>query len=112
MWLIGPDNTFAHTDATDVDELAAHGWTPHPEPSGTERVWLRHQVTGATALFPHAALEPWQAIGWQHTVPATAPTDQGPKVDLDASKLAAETPAVTPPPADEAQTEKEARRGR
>lgn len=122
-WLIGPENTFARVEGAEKrDECSAAGWTPTEEPSDGSRVWMRHDVTQATALFPHAALEAWQARGWEFTVPPTQNTDQGPLVVLDEPAVAAvavtETEPVepvavaTPVTADKPNSEKEQTRGR
>ncbi|MFC3988725.1 hypothetical protein [Actinoplanes siamensis] len=118
-WLIGPDNTYAQVEgAARRDELASHGWTATDEPSGSDRVWMQHDVTGAISLLPAAALEPWQAKGWQHVAPPTTKTEQGYLVVLpepgeqSPPAAATETPAVATSPADEKPSAKEQKSGR
>lgn len=99
-WLIGPDNTFAQVEGADRrDEATTQGWTVTDEPSGPDRVWMQHDVTGAISLFPHAVLEPWQARGWQLVVPPTQPTGQGVMVVLpERGEQAPPTPAAVATP--------------
>lgn len=129
-WLIGPDNTFTQVEgAARRDELAEQGWTATEEPTGPDRAWMQHDLLRTFSLFPVSTVEAWQARGWELAVPPTQRTDTGWLVVLPnpgdqvqptaaaisvevAPEPTVETTAVTPPPADEAQTSKEARRGR
>ena len=56
------------------DAWIPRGWAEAGEPSGNDRVWMRHEVHEGRAQFPADSLEQWQALGWAPSDPP-APYD-------------------------------------
>lgn len=89
--------------AADRDARAADGWTVlDREPTGRDRVWMRHPETGHHALFGWEAVATWQVRGWELAVPPVERTDLGVVADLSATPTAAPTAlTIADLPADE-----------
>lgn len=92
-WMTDGYGAKAFVAADEVDTWKPRGWSEADEPSGTDRVWMRHSEHGGRAQFPAAALESWQALGWRPSDPP-APYDvtKDPQlVDVQPEEPAAQT---------------------
>lgn len=104
-WMRDANGDVALIEGTDErDRWIPHGLAVVDGPRATDRVWLRHDVTGLPALFPAAVMDVWAAKGWK---PGTPPE---PENLLNASAELAHTPAppVEPTAASAAGTDKPA----
>lgn len=69
-WLTdGYGNKAVAVVAEERDRWVPRGWSESTEPSGDDRVWMRHGGHGGHAQFPAAVVETWQALGWEASPP-------------------------------------------
>ena len=69
-WMRDESGDVALITGTDErDRWIPHGLAVVDGPRATDRVWLRHDVTGLPALFPAAVMDVWAAKGWKPGAP-------------------------------------------
>lgn len=69
-WLTDGFGSFASVEGADQrDRWKPLGWSEAGEPSGGDRVWMRHTDHGGHAQFPAGVVETWRALGWQPSSP-------------------------------------------
>lgn len=85
-WLADADGGLIRVEGADErDRLAGNGWTVIDRPSAEQKVWCRHERTGAYAQLPAGALDVFQARGWDPVVPPAENTLSGLVVEIPAA---------------------------
>jgi hypothetical protein len=86
-WLVDADGNKAVVEGrAQRDRWTPLGWADTEEPSGHDRLWLRHGEHGGRALFPFPSMPTWAAKGW-------APSDPPAPEDSPARPAEGEAPA-------------------